>query len=66
MTKQEKHLLASGYCINNGAKQKKDWYSSPPPIVHLAGKMTNLPQTCPLMFWGRCQVVDFEGIWGRC
>ena len=22
MTKQEKHLLASGYCINNGAKQK--------------------------------------------
>ena len=27
MTKQEKHLLASGYCINNGAKQKRDWYS---------------------------------------
>ena len=24
------------------------------------------PQSCPLMFWGRCLLVDFEGIWGRC
>ena len=26
----------------------------------------NLPLPSPLMFWGRCLSVDFEGIWGRC
>ena len=26
----------------------------------------NQPRPSPLMFWGRCVLVDFEGIWGRC
>jgi len=26
----------------------------------------NQPRPSPLMFWGRCVLVDFEGIRGRC
>jgi len=31
-----------------------------------AGPSAISPQSCPLIFGGRCHAMDFEGIWGRC